>query len=103
MIEKSRIAIFVMCLIWFGAEFTSGGLAAAEGDRSGYRAQAFEGSVRAGQRSPAEVSPLPQGKPRPEPGKEEKPAAPSKSESPKPFEPTEKVKADQALDFPADI
>jgi len=27
----------------------------------------------------------------------------AKAESPKPFEPSEKVKADQALDFPADI
>jgi hypothetical protein len=35
--------------------------------------------------------------------KEQQPAAPSKSPPLKPFEPTEKVKADQAIDFPADI
>jgi hypothetical protein len=30
-------------------------------------------------------------------------AAPAKPKSTPPFEPTEKVKADQAIDFPADI
>lgn len=36
-------------------------------------------------------------------GQEAKAADGAKVESPQPFEPSEKVKADQALDFPADI
>jgi hypothetical protein len=103
MIWTIKIAVTVLCLVYFGAEFGTGSLRAAEGDRTSYRAQASEGSARAGQRSPEAVSILPQGKTRPEPAKDEKPAAPSKSDPVKPFEPTEKVKADQALDFPADI
>ena len=98
-----KIASFILCLVYFGAGFEAGSLAAAEGDRAGYRAQASDGPARKGQRPPEAASPLPQGKTRAEPAKDEKPAAPSKSESLKPFEPTEKVKADQALDFPADI
>jgi hypothetical protein len=98
-----KIAIFVLCLVYFGAGFGSGGLGAAEGDRAGYRAQTSDGPARTGQRTPEAASPLPQGKTRAEPAKDEKPVAPSKSEPLKPFEPTEKVKADQALDFPADI
>jgi hypothetical protein len=98
-----KIAITVLCLVYFGAEFRTGSLAAAEGDRAGYRAQTSDGPARTGQRPPEAASPLPQGKTRGEPAKEEQPAAPSKSEPLKPFEPTEKVKADQAIDFPADI
>jgi len=98
-----KIAIAVLCLVYFGAGFRTDSLAAAEGDRASHLAQASEGPARTGQRPPEAASPLPQGKTRGEPAKEEKPAAPSKSEPLKPFEPTEKVKADQALDFPADI
>jgi hypothetical protein len=98
-----KIAITVLCLVYFGAALRTGSLAAAEGMRAGYRAQTSDGPARTGQRPPEAASPLPQGKTRGEPAKEEKPAAPSKSEPLKPFEPTEKVKADQALDFPADI
>jgi hypothetical protein len=101
MIEK--IAIPFLCLVCFGAAFRTGSLAAAEGDRASYLAQTSDGPARTGQRSPEAASPLPQGKTRAEPAKDEKPPAPSKSESSKPSEPTEKVKADQALDFPADI
>lgn len=98
-----KIAITVLCLVYFGAEFRTGSLAAAEGDRASYLAQTSDGPARTGQRPPEAASPLPQGKTRGEPAKEEKPATPSKSEPLKPFEPTEKVKADQAIDFPADI
>jgi len=98
-----KIAITLLCLVVFGAGFGAGSLAAAEGDRGGYLAQTSGGPARTGQRPPESASPLPQGKTRGEPAKEEKPAAPSKSEPLKPFEPTEKVKADQALEFPADI
>jgi hypothetical protein len=98
-----KIAIAFLSLVYFGAGFRTGSLAAAEGDRARFLAQTSDGSVRTGPRSPEAASPLPQGKTRAEPAKDEKPAAVSKSESLKPSEPTEKVKADQALDFPADI
>jgi hypothetical protein len=98
-----KIAISVLCFVCFGAEFNTDGLAAANGDRDSYLAQTSDGSARPGQRPPEAAAPLPQGKTRGEPAKEEQPAPPSKSEPLKPFEPTEKVKADQAIDFPADI
>ena len=98
-----KIAITLLCLAYGGAQVEGGSLASAEDDRAGYLAQTSDGPVRTGQRPPEAASPLPQGKIRGEPAKEERPAAPSKSEPLKPFEPTEKVKADQALDFPADI
>ena len=98
-----KIVITIICLVYFGMEFRTGSLAAAWGDRAGYLAQTSDGPARTGQRPPEAASPLPQGKIRGEPAKEERSAAPSKSEPLKPFEPTEKVKADQALDFPADI
>jgi hypothetical protein len=103
MIQKSKVAIFVLCLVYFGAGFRSGLLVAAEDDRAGYRAQTSDVPARTGQRTPEAGAPLPQGKTRGEPTKEEMPAAAPKHEPLKPFEPTEKVKADQALDFPADI
>ena len=98
-----KIAITLLCLAYGGAQVGGGSLASAEDDRAGYLAQASDGPARTGQRPPEAASPLPQGKIRGEPAKEERSAAPSKSEPLKPFEPTEKVKADQALDFPADI
>jgi hypothetical protein len=98
-----KIAIGVLCLVYFGAGFKSCGLSAAEADRAGDLAQASERPAPKEQLPPEAASPLPQGKPRGEPAKAEPPAAAPKSEASKPFEPTEKVKADQALDFPADI
>jgi hypothetical protein len=98
-----KIAIGVLCLVYFGAGFKSGRLAAAEADRAGDLAQATERPARTEQLPPEAASPLPQGKPRNDPAKAEQPAAAPKSEPLKPFVPTEKVKADQALDFPADI
>ena len=98
-----KIAITLLCLAYGGAQVGGGSLASAEDDRAGYLAQTSDGPARTGQRLPEAASPLPQGKTRAEPAKDEKPAATSKSEPLKPFEPTEKVKADQALDFPADI
>jgi hypothetical protein len=103
MIAKRKIAIFVVGLVCFGAGFTSGSLAAAEGDGAAVRAQTSDRPARTSQFPPEAASPPPQGKTRGQPAKEEKTTAPSKSEALKPFEPTEKVKADQALDFPADI
>jgi len=98
-----KIAITLLCLVVLGAGFGAGRLSAAEGDCAGYLAQTSSGPTRAGQPAPDSVSPLPQGKTRAEPAKEEKPAAPAKGDPLKSFEPTEKVRADQALDFPADI
>jgi hypothetical protein len=98
-----KIAISVLCLVCFGPEFRPDSLAAANGDRASYLAQTSDGPARPAQRPPEAAAPLPKEKTRGEPAKADKPAAPSKSEPPKPFEPTEKVKADQAIDFPADI
>jgi hypothetical protein len=98
-----RIAATVLCLVCFGAEFRIGGLAAATSDRASYLAQASDGPSRTGQRPPEAAPPQSRGKAQGDVGKEQQPAAPSKNEPPKPFDPTEKVKADQAIDFPADI
>ena len=58
---------------------------------------------RAGQR-PLETTPPPsQGQAQGDKTQEERSAAPPKGDPLKPFEPAEKVKADQAIDFPADI
>jgi hypothetical protein len=99
----AKIVIFVLCLVYFGAGLRADVATAAEAGRDSYFAQTSGGPARTGQRPPEAAQPPPQGKSQGEPAKEEKPAAPSKSEPLKPFEPTEKVKADQALDFPADI
>jgi hypothetical protein len=100
---RIRISIFIICWLGFGAGFTNGGLGAEGGDRAGYRAQAAGGPVGSGQSPPETAAPLPPDKTRRQPDRKEPPAAPSKSGPLKPFEPTEKVRADQALDFPADI
>jgi|WetSurMetagenome_2_1015567.scaffolds.fasta_scaffold240950_2 hypothetical protein len=50
----------------------------------------------------AAAPPSPAKAPDPRPG-ETRPAADAKADPLKPFEPAEKVKADQAIDFPADI
>jgi hypothetical protein len=98
-----KIATVVLCLAYSGALFGTGGLAAAEGNRANRLAQTGGGPSPAGLRPPESAGPLPQEKTRTAPAKEPTPAAPLKSEPVKPFEPTEKVKADQALEFPADI
>jgi hypothetical protein len=103
MIGKIKIAVFVIGLACFEAGFTRGGPAAEEGGQAGYQVQAADGPARAGQRPPEAASPPSQDKTGRKTEKEEKPAAPSKSGPLKPFVPTEKVRADQALDFPADI
>ena len=77
--------------------------AAADGHRGGYLAQKAGSPPRTGQ-APAEASPPPSpGKAQGDKTQEEKPAAPPKGDPLKPFDPAEKVKADQAIDFPADI
>jgi hypothetical protein len=98
-----NIAITLLCLVYFGAGSRGSGSADAEGFQASCLAQSSDGPARTGQRPPNSAPPLPRAKTRGEPAKEETPAAPSKSEPLKPFEPTEKVKADQALEFPADI
>ena len=78
-------------------------VAAADGFDGIYLSQKAASPPRTGQPSSEAVAPSTQEKAPDEKAKEPKPAAPSKKEPVKPFEPTEKVKADQAIDFPADI
>ncbi len=96
------IAITLLCLVCFEAEFSTDGVAAPNRDRDSYLAQTSGGSAPPVQRPP-ETAPPARGKAPEETGREQAPAAPTKSEPLKPFNPTEKVKADQAIDFPADI
>ena len=98
-----KIAITVLCIVCFGAGLRTDISAAAEGDPSGYRAQTSGSPPRAGQRVPETSPPPSQGKTQGDKTQEERPAAPPKGDPLKPFEPAEKVKADQAIDFPADI
>jgi hypothetical protein len=98
-----KIVIAVICLVYFGGEFGTASLTADERDGASYRAQASDGTAGTSQRPPQAASPPTGGRTRSEPAKEEKPAEAPKREPLKPFEPTEKIKADQALDFPADI
>jgi len=91
-----KIAAAVLCLMCCEAQFSTGSLVAADGDQASYLAQTSSGSEKA-------APPPARGKAPDETGREPKPAAPSKSEPLRPFDPTEKVKADQAIDFPADI
>jgi hypothetical protein len=97
-----RVAIF--WIVWLiGAGLSADIVAAADGLDGIYLSQKAASPQRAGQPSSEAAAPSTQEKAKDEKGKEQKPAAPSKSEPPKPFDPTEKVKADQAIDFPADI
>ncbi|MCU0559168.1 MAG: hypothetical protein MUD16_03135 [Desulfobacterales bacterium] len=97
------IAITLLCVVCLGSGFRAGGLAAPDSGRASYAAQTNTGPEKAGQK-PQEAAPPPsRGKGPGEAGREQPPAAPPKSEPLKPFEPTEKVQADQAIDFPADI
>ena len=98
-----KIAITILCIACFGAGFMADVCAAADGTRGGYLAQKAGSPPRAGQ-APPEASPPPApGKAHGDKDQEERPAAPPKGDPLKPFEPAEKVKADQAIDFPADI
>jgi hypothetical protein len=100
---NGKIAITVVCIACFGAGFMADVCAAADGTRGGYLAQKAGSPPRAGQ-APSEASPPPApGKTHGDKAQEERPAAPPKGDPLKPFEPAEKVKADQAIDFPADI
>jgi uncharacterized membrane protein len=102
MANKILIALlWIECLI--GSGLNADMLSAAEGLDGIYLSQKAASPQRTGQPSSEAAAPSTQEKAKDEKGKEQKPAAPSKSEPPKPFEPTEKVKADQAIDFPADI
>ena len=75
---------------------------AAQGDLVNYLAQTSSGLPR----RPGAVGSIPAasaGKAQGDKAQEERSAAPPKGDPLKPFEPAEKVKADQAIDFPADI
>ena len=93
--------IWIGCLI--GAGLNADSLSAADGFDGIYLSQKAASPPRTGQPSSEAGAPSTQEKTQDEKAKEPKPAAPSKKEPVKPFEPTEKVKADQAIDFPADI
>ena len=98
-----KIAIAILCIVCFGAGFMPDGGAAADGLQWTYLAQKAGSPPRTGQ-APPEASPPPSpGKTQGDKPREEKPATPLKGDPLKPFEPAEKVKADQAIDFPADI
>jgi hypothetical protein len=99
-----KIAITVACLACFWAALRTDASAAADGPQRAYFAQKEGGgSPRAGQAPPETAPPPSQRKPQGDKAREERPAAPPKGDPLKPFEPAEKVKADQAIDFPADI
>jgi hypothetical protein len=98
-----KIAITVLYFACFEAAFRADVCAAANGSQRVYLAQKAGSPPRTGQ-APADASPVPSpGKAQGDKTQEEKPAAPPKGDPLKPFEPAEKVKADQAIDFPADI
>jgi hypothetical protein len=98
-----KIAITILCIVCFGAGFMPDVCAAADGLQGAYLAQKAGSPPRTGQ-APPETSPPPSpGKAQGDKAQEERPAAPLKGDPLKPFEPAEKVKADQAIDFPADI
>lgn len=97
------IAITLLCLICFEVQFRTDSLMAADGDPARRLAQTAAGPEKTGQRPPEAAPPPSRGKAPDETGQEQAPAAPTRSEPLKPFNPTEKVKADQAIDFPADI
>jgi hypothetical protein len=99
--DKRRAIFWIVWLI--AAGLSADIVAAADGFDGIYLAQKAAGPQRTGQASSEAVAPSTQEKAPEEKAKEPKPAAPSKKEPVKPFEPTEKVKADQAIDFPADI
>jgi hypothetical protein len=99
-----KIAISALCLMCIRAEFRTDVCAAASGPQKAYLAQTAGGvSPRAGQASPETSPPPSQEKTQGGPSREEGPAAPPKGDPLKPFVPGENVKADQAIDFPADI
>lgn len=98
-----KIAIIALYTLWCGAGLRADSLSAAQGDGANYLVQTSGGPTRTGQRSEEASPPPSQGKAQTDKAQEEKPAASPKGDPLKPFEPTEKVKADQAIDFPADI
>jgi hypothetical protein len=98
-----KIIIAVLVVLCFGAGLRTDFSTAAPGDLVNYLAQTSSGPTRTGQ-TPPEASPPPSpGKAQGDKAREERPATPPKGDPLKPFEPAEKVKADQAIDFPADI
>ncbi|MGE5256547.1 MAG: hypothetical protein ACM3KE_07735 [Hyphomicrobiales bacterium] len=99
----SNLMITVLAIAWLGSAATID-ISTAAGDPAGvYIAQETTSPPQTGQFPPEAVGAPARGKAQPDKGGEERPAPPPKGDPLKPFEPTEKVKADQAIDFPADI
>jgi hypothetical protein len=98
-----KLMIAVLGMAWLGSAVTID-ISTAPSDPAGvYLAQEAGGPPRTGQPPPEAPGSPARGKAPADKSKEERPAAPPKGDPLKPFEPTEKVKADQAIDFPADI
>lgn len=97
------IAIALLCLICFESAFKTDGFASPKSGRVNYVAQTTAGPEKAGRRPPEAAPPPIPGKAPGPTDPEQPPAAPSGSGPLKPFDPTEKVTADQAIDLPADI
>lgn len=98
-----KIIIAVLGALCFEEGLRADFSAAAQGDLVTYLAQTASGPARTGQMPPEASPPPAPGKAHGDKAQEERPAAPLKGDPLKPFEPAEKVKADQAIDFPADI
>jgi hypothetical protein len=98
-----KAAIAFLCIVFSGAGFMTDAAAAADGPRGAYLAQKAGSPLRTGQAPPEAPPPPAPGKASGDKTPEQRPAAPPKGDPLKPFEPAEKVKADQAIDFPADI
>jgi hypothetical protein len=98
-----KIAIMAVYILFCGLGWSTDRISAAQKGEASYLVQTSGSPERNGQRSEEPSPPPSQGKVQRERTQDEKPAAPPKGDPLKPFEPTEKVKADQAIDFPADI
>jgi hypothetical protein len=98
-----KLMISVLGIAWLGSAAAID-FSTADSNHAGvYLAQETGTPPRPGQPQPEASGSPARGKAQPDKSREEKPAAPAKGDPLKPFEPTEKVKADQAIDFPADI
>jgi hypothetical protein len=98
--------VIAACLLWwasFGSPARLDALAWGNEDPRVRLSQTTVEPARTGQRPSEAAGGPPPDRPPKRAEEEQKPPATSTPEALKPFEPAEKVKADQAVDFPADI
>jgi hypothetical protein len=95
--------ITVLGIAWLGSAQTIAISTAPSRHVGVYIAQVTASPPPSDPSAPEAAGPPARGKAPPDKTGRETPAAPPKGDPLKPFEPTEKVKADQAIDFPADI